>query len=97
MIWTDNMLIPKKGDATTASTFMNFVFDPKIAAQIEAYVNYVCPVKGAQAALAKSDPAVAKNPLIFPTAATLERVHQFDPKALFNPDYKTKWQKLLGA
>jgi spermidine/putrescine transport system substrate-binding protein len=97
MIWTDNMLIPKKGDATTASVYMNFVYDPKIQAQIEDYVNYVCPVKGTQAALAKTDPAVAKNPLIFPTKATLSRVHQFDPKALFNPDYKTKWQKLLGA
>ena len=27
---------------------MNFVYDPKIAAQIAAYVNYVTPVKGAQ-------------------------------------------------
>ena len=47
MIWTDNMLIPKGGDVCTASTFMNFVYDPKIAAQIEDYVNYICPVKGA--------------------------------------------------
>src|SRR3712207_372909 len=41
MIWTDNMLIPKGGDAFTASTFMNFVYDPKIAAQLAAYINYV--------------------------------------------------------
>ncbi|MGE5273565.1 MAG: spermidine/putrescine ABC transporter substrate-binding protein [Verrucomicrobiota bacterium] len=97
MIWTDNMLIPKHGDAYLASVYMNFVYEPKIQAQIEDYINYICPVKGAQAALAKTDPAVAKNPLIFPTKATLARVHQFDPKALLNPDYKTKWQKLLGA
>jgi spermidine/putrescine transport system substrate-binding protein len=97
MIWTDNMLIPKKGDRTTASVFMNFVYDPKIAAQIEDYVNYICPVKGADKVLLKSDPAVAKDPLIFPTKAMLAKVHQFDPKALVNPDYKTKWQRLLGA
>ncbi len=97
MIWTDNMLIPKHGDATTASAFMNFVYDPRIQAKIEDYVEYICPVKGTQAVLAKTDPAVAKDPLIFPTRSTLSRVHQFDPKALFNPDYKTKWQKLLGA
>jgi spermidine/putrescine transport system substrate-binding protein len=48
MIWTDNMLIPKGGDAYTASTFMNFVYDPKIAAQLAAYINYVSPVKGAR-------------------------------------------------
>ena len=97
MIWTDNMLIPKGGDAHTASVFMNFVYDPKIAAQIEDYVNYICPVKGADKVLLRTDPEVAKNPLIFPSAVTLARLHQNDPKALFNVDYKTKWQKLLGA
>lgn len=97
MIWTDNMLIPKKGDATTASAFMNFVYEPRVAAQIEATINYICPVLGAKQAMVKIDPKLARNPLIFPTQATLSRVHQFDPKALFNPDYKAKWQKVLGA
>jgi spermidine/putrescine transport system substrate-binding protein len=97
IVWTDNMLIPKKGDATTASTFMNFVYDPKIAAQIEDYVNYICPVKGADKVLLKTDPGVAKNPLIFPPASMLARLHQNDPKAIVNVDYRTKWQKLLGA
>jgi spermidine/putrescine transport system substrate-binding protein len=95
--WTDNMLIPKGGNAKLASIFMNFVYDPKIAAEIEDYINYVCPVKGADKALLKTDPEVAKNPLIFPPASTLKRLHQNDPKAMFNTDYKTKWQKLLGA
>jgi spermidine/putrescine transport system substrate-binding protein len=97
MIWTDNMLIPKHGDAYTASVYMNFVYDPKIAAEIEDSVNYICPVVGADKALLKTDPKVAKDTLIFPTKKMLSSVHQFDPKALFNPDYKTKWQKLLGA
>jgi spermidine/putrescine transport system substrate-binding protein len=97
IVWTDNMLIPKKGNAKLASIFMNFVYDPKIAAQIEDYINYVCPVKGADKVLLKTDPEIAKNPLIFPPASTLARLHQNDPKALFNADYKTKWQKLLGA
>ena len=97
MIWTDNMLIPKHGDATTASAFMNFVYDPKIAAQIEDYVNYICPVKGADKVLLKSDPGVAKDPLIFPPASMLAKLHQNDPKAISNPDYRAQWQKLLGA
>ena len=37
MIWTDNMLIPTGGSVPTASTYMNFVYDPAIAAQIAAY------------------------------------------------------------
>ena len=56
MIWTDNMLIPTGGDVFTASTFMDFVYDPKIAAQIEAYVNYICPVEGAKDEMLKIDP-----------------------------------------
>jgi len=97
MIWTDNMLIPKGGDAHTASVFMNFAYDPKIAAQIEDYVNYLCPVGGADRVLLKTDPGVAKNTLIFPTKKMLSQLHQIDPNALFNRDYRQKWQRVLGA
>ncbi|RDI73694.1 Spermidine/putrescine-binding periplasmic protein [Gaiella occulta] len=97
MIWTDNMLIPQGGSAPTASTYMNFVYDPKIAARIAAYVNYVTPVKGAREELAKTDPETAKNALIFPTDDMLSQVHQFDAEALQNDDYQARWQKVLGA
>ncbi len=97
MIWTDNMLIPNGGSAPTASTYMNSVYDPKVAAQIAAYVNYVTPVKGAQEELAKTDPETAKNPLIFPTDEMLSQVHQFSGDALNNEVYITAWQKVLGA
>ena len=96
-IWTDNMLIPKGGDAFTASTFMNFVYDPKIAAQIAAYVNYVSPVKGAKEEARKLDPALADNPLIFPDDETLGKTVIFDSEALNNQDYLEKWQSLIGA
>jgi spermidine/putrescine transport system substrate-binding protein len=96
-IWTDNMLIPKGGDVYTASVYMNFVYDPKIAAEIEDYVNYVCPVVGAKQALLKLDPGVAKNPLIFPTKQMLDNVHVIDPTALNNQKYQTTWQNLISA
>jgi spermidine/putrescine transport system substrate-binding protein len=96
-IATDNMLIPKGGDVYTASTFMNFVYDPKIAAQIAAYVNYITPVKGAKAEAAKLDPKLADNPLIFPDEATLSKVAIFDAEAARNQDYLEKWQTLIGA
>jgi spermidine/putrescine transport system substrate-binding protein len=96
-IWTDNMLIPKGGDVFTASTYMNFVYDPEVAAKIAAYVNYVTPVKGAKEEAAKIDPELANNPLIFPDADTLSKVVIFDSKALTNQDYLEKWQALIGA
>jgi spermidine/putrescine transport system substrate-binding protein len=96
-IWTDNMLIPTGGDVYTASTYMNFVYDPKIAAQIALWVNYVTPVKGAKEEAAKIDPEVAANTLIFPDAETLENVAIFDAKALNNQDYIERWNTLIGS
>jgi spermidine/putrescine transport system substrate-binding protein len=96
-IWTDNMLIPKGGDVYTASTYMNFVYDPKIQALIEAYVNYICPVKGAKQEMLKLDPDIAKNTLIFPTDKMLDNVHIFDAAALTNQKYLEAWQNLISA
>lgn len=97
MIWTDNMLIPTGGDVFTASTFMNFVYRPKVAAQIEAYVNYICPVKGAKEEIEAIDPELAANPLIFPDAATLAKVKIFDAKAADDQELKEKFQAVVGA
>jgi spermidine/putrescine transport system substrate-binding protein len=97
MIWTDNMIIPSGGSAATASTYMNFVYDPKIAAQIAAYIAYVPPVKGTQAEMEKIDPALAKSPLAFPSEEALAQTHQFDSAALNNQTYIEEWQKVLGA
>jgi spermidine/putrescine transport system substrate-binding protein len=97
MIWTDNMLVPTGGDVFTASTFMNFVYDPKIAAQIAAYVNYICPVKGAKEEAAKLDAELAENQLIFPNDDTLSKVKIFDAEAADNEDLKSKFQAVIGA
>ena len=99
MIWTDNMLIPLGGERrATASTFMNFVYDPKIAAQIAAYVNYVTPVKGAREELLKTDPDTANNPLIFPDDADARRRWSSSTReALNNQDYIEKWQSIASA
>jgi spermidine/putrescine transport system substrate-binding protein len=97
MIWTDNMLIPKGGNAYAASVLMNWYYQPKIAAEVEDYVNYICPVVGADKVLEKTDPAIAKNPLIFPTKAMLAKTHQFDSKALNNQKYKKAFQALIAG
>jgi spermidine/putrescine transport system substrate-binding protein len=97
MIWTDNMLIPTGGDVFTASTFMNFVYRPEVAAQIEAYVNYICPVEGAKEEIEAIDPDLAKNPLIFPDEATLAKVKIFDAEAADNKELKEMFQAVVGA
>jgi spermidine/putrescine transport system substrate-binding protein len=78
MLWTDNMCIPKGAkNKTQAVSFINFYYNPTNAATIEAYVNYVCPVKGAKDEMLKIDKDIANNPLIFPPDETLGRLKQF--------------------
>jgi spermidine/putrescine transport system substrate-binding protein len=96
-IWTDNMLIPKGGNVYTASVYMNYYYDPKVAAAVEDYVNYICPVVGAKAVLLKEDPSIAKNTLIFPTKEMLANAHNFDAAALNNEKYITAWQNLISG
>ena len=104
-LWTDNMLIPKGGNIYTASVYMNYVYDPKVAALIEGGnpktgdtgVYYICPVKGARAQLLTVDPAIAKNPLIFPTEKMLSSVKIFDSNALNNQKYLQAWQNLVSG
>jgi len=78
MLWTDNVLIPKAAQhAYTAQVMIDFCYKPEIAAQLAAYINYISPVKGAAEVLIASDPDVANNPLIFPPADILARLHIF--------------------
>jgi spermidine/putrescine transport system substrate-binding protein len=63
----DQMVIPVGAPNTAAAlAFMNFAYRPEVQADIAAYVNYVTPVDGVKEILAKTDPEVANNPLIFP-------------------------------
>jgi spermidine/putrescine transport system substrate-binding protein len=78
MIWTDNMLIPKgAANKYTAELMMNYVYDPKVAALIEAYIYYVSPVKGCDVELKKLDASTAGNPLLFPTPDIIAKQHKF--------------------
>jgi spermidine/putrescine transport system substrate-binding protein len=102
MLWTDNMLIPKGAkNKYTAELMIDFVYDPPIAAQIAAWVNYVTPVKGAKEAIAADpDPDVASlaaSELIFPTDATLSKVKIF--KSLTEEEetaYNDKFSAVTG-
>jgi spermidine/putrescine transport system substrate-binding protein len=69
----DQMVIPVGAPNTAAAlAFMNYAYRPEVQANIAAYVNYVTPVDGVQPILAKKDPELGRDPLIFPTAASLK-------------------------
>jgi spermidine/putrescine transport system substrate-binding protein len=99
MIWSDNMLVPNKAThRANAEALMDYYYDPAVAAKLAAYVNYICPVRGAQVEMEKIDPELAKNPLIFPDSATLARTKVFMSLSEQQEQaYERKFQQVIGA
>ncbi|MDE1045946.1 MAG: spermidine/putrescine ABC transporter substrate-binding protein [Candidatus Nanopelagicales bacterium] len=98
MLWTDNMLIPSLAQhKKNAEQVMNYYYDPEVAAQVAAWVNYLCPVEGAQAAMEKLDPELATSEWIFPSASVLDSANVFmelTPEQ--NEAYERLFQKATG-
>lgn len=89
LLWTDNMVILKNAkNPLSAIEWMNFVYDPKIAAMLAEGINYVTPVPGARkyiladAAKAKGSnkaslEQLADSPLIFPSPQTYSKLYRY--------------------
>jgi spermidine/putrescine transport system substrate-binding protein len=72
------MMLPKHvAHPYAAETLMNYYYEPEVAAKVAAYVNYITPVAGAREVLAKTDPKLANNPLIFPPDDVRARLHAY--------------------
>jgi len=89
-IWTDNMCIPAHAaHPRDAMIYMDYVYQPAVAAVIADYVNYITPVPATQPIFAKeaadatsSDDkeyyqGLSTSPLIFPTATDQQRLHRY--------------------
>ncbi|HWL95869.1 MAG TPA: spermidine/putrescine ABC transporter substrate-binding protein [Nocardioidaceae bacterium] len=98
-LWSDNMLVPNKAThKANAEKLMNYYYDPAVAAELAAWVNFICPVKGAQEEMTKIDPSLAENPLIFPDDAML--ADTFDFMTLTSQqeqDYQSQFASVIGA
>jgi spermidine/putrescine transport system substrate-binding protein len=87
----DNLMIPSTASAegkANGEKMINYYYDPVVAAEVAAYVNYVCPVKGAQAEMEKIAPELATSEYIFPTEKTSSRLHVFRS---LTPAEETTW------
>ena len=71
-LWSDNMVVPVGAThKTNAERLMDFYYDPLVAAELAAWVNYICPVPAAREAMNEIDPELVEEPLIFPSAEDL--------------------------
>jgi spermidine/putrescine transport system substrate-binding protein len=89
----DNLVIPYTATAeakASAEKLINWYYDPAIAAEVAAYVNYVTPVKGAQAEMEKIDPDLASSEFIFPTEKTMANLSVFRS---LTPTEETSWSE----
>ncbi|MER6309619.1 polyamine ABC transporter substrate-binding protein [Streptomyces sp. NPDC001739] len=99
MTSTDNLMVPNKArHKENAERLIDYFYEPKVAAQLAAYINYVCPVDGVREELAKIDKKAADNPLILPDKEMAARSHSFRAlTAKENKAFSQKFSDLTGA
>ncbi|MEV7416722.1 spermidine/putrescine ABC transporter substrate-binding protein [Streptomyces sp. NPDC089919] len=101
-LWAESLLVPDLArHKANAEALIDHYYDPQIAAQLAAYVNYVCPVPAAQAVLADSDDKdtaeLAENTLIFPDAGMRKHlVVARDITAGERPALAKRWNAIVG-
>lgn len=104
LIWTDNMCIPKNAEhPLDAMIYMDWVYQPKPAAMIAEYVEYITPVKGVQQVI-RQDAAkasgsdkqtlleVAKSPLAFPSPSDFSKLHRY---RVLTSSEEQKWNSIF--
>lgn len=98
-LWSDNMLVPGPSEHTNnAEAWMDYFYEPEVAAKLAAWVNYICPVKGAREEMEKIDPSLVDNKLIFPDDEQLAVTFDFMPLTDEQTDrYEREWSDVTGG
>ncbi|MFI8105037.1 PotD/PotF family extracellular solute-binding protein [Streptomyces sp. NPDC086023] len=101
-LWSESLIVPNLAPhKANAESLVDHYYRPEVAAELAAYVNYVCPVPAAQAVLADSDDAetaaLAEDPLIFPDREMRKRLtvaRDIAPDE--RPELARRWNSLVG-
>jgi spermidine/putrescine transport system substrate-binding protein len=77
-LWNDNFLVPiGSPHKKNVEKLIDYYYEPAVAAEVAAWVNYITPVVGAQEAMEEFAPELVESQLIFPDSATLSNAHVF--------------------
>ncbi|MCT7355424.1 spermidine/putrescine ABC transporter substrate-binding protein [Streptomyces sp. 15-116A] len=101
-LWSESLMIPNLArHKANAELLIDHYYDPEVAAELAAWVNYVCPVPAAQDVLASSDDeetaALAEDPLIFPDAEMRKRLaiaRDIEPGE--RSEFAKRWNAIAG-
>ncbi|ABK53055.1 Twin-arginine translocation pathway signal [Acidothermus cellulolyticus 11B] len=104
VIWTDNLVLLKYAQhPVDALMLMDWYYQPKIAAMVAEYVNYITPVPAARDVILadakqatgddqKSLLDVANSPLVFPTEQDYQKVYNY---RTLTEDELTVWNSIF--
>ncbi len=77
--WFDSMIVPRyAANPIAAADWMNYTYDPEVAATIAEYVQYISPILGVREILegrGGTAAALADNPILFPDEETRRRLY----------------------
>lgn len=98
-LWSDNMIVPNLAThQANAEQWIDYYYEPEVAAKLAAWVNYICPVEGAREEMEKIDPSLVDNKLIFPDAETLSVTFDFMPlDDRQQSEYEGDWANVTGG
>ncbi len=100
-LWSDSLMIPNRArHKASAERLIDYYYQPEVAAELAAWVNYVCPVPAAKEVLAadpdKDTAALADNPLIFPDETMRSRLAiARDITSAERVDFARRWNKIV--
>ncbi|MEV7381662.1 polyamine ABC transporter substrate-binding protein [Streptomyces lydicus] len=101
-LWAESLMIPNLADhKRDAERLIDYYYEPAVAAELAAWVNYVCPVPAARDVLASSKDkeraALAEDPLIFPDDAMRGRLAiARDITSEERIEFAKEWNAIVG-
>ncbi|MFE2044905.1 spermidine/putrescine ABC transporter substrate-binding protein [Streptomyces sp. NPDC059477] len=101
-LWAESLMIPNlAAHKANAEQLIDYYYEPEVAAELAAWVNYVCPVPAARDILASSKDeelaALAEDPLIFPDDVMRERLSiARDITSQERVEFGKRWNAIAG-
>ncbi|MER5441710.1 spermidine/putrescine ABC transporter substrate-binding protein [Streptomyces sp. NPDC002790] len=101
-LWAESLMIPNLADhKANAERLIDYYYQPEVAAELAAWVNYVCPVPAARDVLAsskdKETAELAEDPLIFPDDRMRSRLAiARDIRPAERTEFSKRWNRIAG-
>ncbi|WP_079086227.1 polyamine ABC transporter substrate-binding protein [Streptomyces silvensis] len=101
-LWAESLMIPNRArHKANAERLVDHYYRPEVAAELAAWVNYVCPVPAARDILGSAKDkdlvALAEDPLIFPDGRMRERLAiARDITSEERTEFAKRWNSIVG-